>query len=356
MSEPIEAAAPAAKGARGAWLKANVLAVALGVQMVVLVVALVALGVSGSKTVAVPAASASSGEEAAAEEAPAEAAAVEPAAEAPGEEGPAAAPAAAEAHEEPAKGHAAPAGTDAATASKAKKDRAAAARAATSEPAHEPDAHAAQPAAEEPPLARAVSALMDGNERFAEGVTRLRDPAALRRAPGTPVAVVVACADATVPPELLFDQSLGALVVVRTAAALVDEGSLAAVEDAVARLHVPLVLVLGHRGCHSVAVAASGAKAGPGLATVAARLKPVMGALRKGGLDGKALAARAVGASVDFAAGQLSRRSQVLRASQVPIMRAVYDEATGKVEWLDAAEEPAAAAAHPPVRSARAAH
>lgn len=320
------------KPPRGAWLKANFVALALGLQAVVLVAALIALAVSGHRAVPVPVAEA--------------AAADEPAAEPTGE------PPAAEAKEEPKEeakeDEPAPLPTHAPADEAKARARAEAVKAATSEAA-EPAAeapHAAAPAG----LEAVVAELSDGNERFAQGLTRVRDPLELRRAPGQPRAVVVACSDATVPPEFVFDQGLGTLVVVRTAAELVDEGSLAAVEDAVARFSVPLVVVLGHEGCHAVEAAAGSAPSGPGLATVAARLRPVVGGLKKAGLHGKDLNSRAVAASTSFSAGQLLKRSAVLRGRHTPVLRAVYDESTGRVRWLDGEDET------PPERFGRAPH
>jgi carbonic anhydrase len=202
-------------------------------------------------------------------------------------------------------------------------------------------------------LADAVTSLMDGNERFAQGFTRARDLVSMREHPAHPTAVVLTCADSTVPPELVFDQPLGSLIVVRTAASLVDEGALAAVEDAIARLQVPVVIVLGHHDCHAVASAARNAPVGAGEATVAARLKPLLAPLRKV-FSGEELLQHAVETNVGFAASQLAKRSKIVRGGKATVMRVVYEESSGKTRWLDAEtkeDEP-----HPPERSGRSAH
>jgi carbonic anhydrase len=202
-------------------------------------------------------------------------------------------------------------------------------------------------------LADAVTSLMDGNERFAQGFTRARDLVSMREHPARPTAVVLTCADSTVPPELVFDQPLGSLIVVRTAASLVDEGALAAVEDAIARLEVPVVIVLGHHDCHAVAAAARNAPAGAGEATVATRLKPLLAPLRKV-FSGEELLKKAVETNVGFAASQLAKRSKIVRGGKATVMRVVYEESTGKTRWLDAEakeDEP-----HAPERSGRSAH
>ena len=193
-------------------------------------------------------------------------------------------------------------------------------------------------------LADAVTSLMDGNERFAQGFTRARDLISMREHPARPLAVVLTCADATVPPELVFDQPLGSLIVVRTAAHLVDEGALAAVEDAVSRLEVPVVVVMGHHDCHAVAASAKNAAVGAGEATVAAKLKPLLAPLRKV-FTGEDLSRHAVETNVGYASMQLAKRSKLLRGGKAAVMRVVYDERTGKAQWLDAEtkeEEPRA--------------
>lgn len=70
-----------------------------------------------------------------------------------------------------------------------------------------------------------------------------------------PYAAVVCCADSRVPPEHIFHAGIGELFVLRNAGNLVSDSVLAGVEYAVCHLHVPLVLILGHRGCGAVASA-----------------------------------------------------------------------------------------------------
>lgn len=182
----------------------------------------------------------------------------------------------------------------------------------------------------------ALSELVEGNQRFVQGVTRTRDVPALRRAPGAPLAVVLACSDAVVPVEQLFDQPLGALVVVRSPAHVIDAAAIAAVDDAVLREHVPVVLVLGHRGCPTVAAAIRPkARAEPALA---AKVRTGLAGLagRPGLARGAELEAKAAEANVSWAVGQLTRGSKGLKAAKPSVLRTLYDEETGQVRWLDA--------------------
>src|SRR5262245_61581471 len=125
-------------------------------------------------------------------------------------------------------------------------------------------AHAVRPSATVPSSATggALGELVDGNRRFASGKlerARLDQP---RRAEiadrERPFAVVIACSDSRVAPELVFDQGLGDLFVVRTAGNVVDETALASVEYAVSELGASLIVVLGHERCAIVDAALEG--------------------------------------------------------------------------------------------------
>lgn len=191
-----------------------------------------------------------------------------------------------------------------------------------------------------------AAALLEGNARFAQGLSRTRDLLAVRKAPGAPKAVVVGCSDAVVPPEMIFDQPLGALVTIRTAGHFVDDGVVAAVDDAIARQHAGLLVVLGHVGCPVVAAARR--PPAKGEARFTAKLRAGLGgAPHEGGAED----VRAVEANVTWAVKQLAQRARALRALRPAVLRAVYDEASGEVRWLDAeapSEKPGAGLAPPP--------
>ena len=123
-------------------------------------------------------------------------------------------------------------------------------------------AQAASPGPAGPPAAEVLRRLLEGNQRFVRGET-----ASPRRGPDDfrplaegqrPVAVIVGCADSRVPPELLFDQGVGDLFVVRVAGNVVKAAGppiKGSIEYAVAELGVSLVMVLGHSECGAVKAA-----------------------------------------------------------------------------------------------------
>jgi carbonic anhydrase len=107
-----------------------------------------------------------------------------------------------------------------------------------------------------PTAAEVLSELQSGNARFTRGESRHPRQDAGRRAELTgsqaPLALVLSCSDSRVPGEIVFDQGLGDLFVVRTAGQVLDDAVLGSVEFGVAVLGVPLVVVLGHEGCGAV--------------------------------------------------------------------------------------------------------
>lgn len=102
----------------------------------------------------------------------------------------------------------------------------------------------------------AWKALKEGNERFVAGEPQHPSQSIEHRASLTleqrPTAVVFGCADSRVAAEIIFDQGLGDMFVVRTAGHVIDSAVLGSIEYAVGVLNVPLIVVLGHDSCGAV--------------------------------------------------------------------------------------------------------
>src|SRR5215813_3306019 len=105
----------------------------------------------------------------------------------------------------------------------------------------------------------ALAKLKEGNARFANSKVSSSKPTAARRtetAQGQhPYAIVLGCADSRTAPEIVFDQNIGDLFVVRTAGNLVDDHALGSIEYAVEHLGARLIVVLGHQRCGAVEAA-----------------------------------------------------------------------------------------------------
>jgi carbonic anhydrase len=103
----------------------------------------------------------------------------------------------------------------------------------------------------------ALQELMDGNQRYIAGKLTHPHQTVQHRQEliphQEPLAIILGCADSRVPPELVFDQGLGDLFVVRVAGNIVDEEAvLGSLEYAVTHLNTPLLMVLGHKACGAV--------------------------------------------------------------------------------------------------------
>ena len=102
----------------------------------------------------------------------------------------------------------------------------------------------------------ALARLLEGNARYVESRAARPDQTPERRAEVAtvqhPFALVLGCADSRVPPEIVFDQGLGDLFVIRVAGNVLDDQVLASIEYGVEHLHIPLVIVLGHERCGAV--------------------------------------------------------------------------------------------------------
>jgi carbonic anhydrase len=127
--------------------------------------------------------------------------------------------------------------------------------------------------------AEAKMKLLTGNERFVAGKPENKDLGAYRRRELSehgqhPFALIICCSDSRVPPEIIFDQGLGDLFVVRTAGNVVDDIGMGSIEYGAEHLHIPLIVVLGHEKCGAVK-----ATVDSGLATVDAHGGEVHGCI-----------------------------------------------------------------------------
>jgi carbonic anhydrase len=202
--------------------------------------------------------------------------------------------------------------------------------------------HAADHAAPAGPTPDAVlKELGEGNARFVSGKVKHPNASAARRtelAKGQhPKAAILGCADSRVPPELVFDEGLGDLFVVRVAGNVADPIDIASVEYSVEHLGVGVVVVLGHHSCGAVkATVDSGGKAEGNLGALVAEIEPAVEQAKAApGKEG--LVDDSVHANAKRTAQALVERSPVLKKAveekKLRIVSAVYDLASGKVEF-----------------------
>lgn len=183
--------------------------------------------------------------------------------------------------------------------------------------------------------------LMGGNERFVGGQFSKRqsgDDFRKELAKGQhPYAVVVACSDSRVAPEIVFDQDLGQVFVVRTAGNIVDPIAIGSIEYAVEHLHAPLIVVLGHESCG--AVKATVEHKGKPEGNIGAIIKKIMPAVKKAralGKKGADLVHLSMIENVKNVAAEITKKSEIvskeIHEGKVKIAGAYYSISTGKVE------------------------
>jgi carbonic anhydrase len=203
--------------------------------------------------------------------------------------------------------------------------------------------------------AAALERLREGNQRFASGAVRpdvfaTEARRALLTSGQEPFAIVLGCSDSRVPAEIVFDQGLGDLFVIRVAGNIVAPSQIGSIEFAAERFGTRLVVVLGHSRCGAV-LATLETLHGPGaapsrnLSSIVERIRPAVERLPGAGtaLDGaeaERLVAEAVRANVRHSVGQLRHGSESLerltRQDGLLIVGAEYSLQSGLVDWLDA--------------------
>lgn len=127
---------------------------------------------------------------------------------------------------------------------------------------------------------RFVQRLLDGNKRYVDGKLSHPNQTPERRqhvAKGQhPFAVVVSCSDSRVPPEIIFDQGIGDLFVVRVAGNVIDDTGVGSIEYAAEHLHVSVIVVLGHERCGAVEAAVKGGEAPGHIKSLVEAIRPAV--------------------------------------------------------------------------------
>ncbi|MDR2861706.1 MAG: hypothetical protein LBV07_04085 [Syntrophobacterales bacterium] len=156
-----------------------------------------------------------------------------------------------------------------------------------------------------------------------------------------PYAVILSCSDSRVPPEMIFDQGLGEIFVVRSAGHVVEPALLGSIEFAVAVLGASLVMVLGHSKCGAVASACD--HPGEFHGNLGALLQVIVPAVAKikdkaAGKSWEEKVAMAIDENIKLAASSLTERSNILKRmaeeGRIQIIKARYDLDTGVVKVL----------------------
>ena len=176
---------------------------------------------------------------------------------------------------------------------------------------------------------KALDLLQSGNARFVSGAMTPKDDYAILReklsAGQHPFAVVLCCSDSRVAPEIIFDQKLGDLFVIRNAGNIVDEEVLGSIEYAVEHLETPLVVVMGHASCGAVTATCQGGDLPGHIANLVKRIKPSIETNCCIDDNAKRHARKMA---------QLIEEDEIVHHVGAKVVVAFYDLQSGKVEWL----------------------
>lgn len=198
---------------------------------------------------------------------------------------------------------------------------------------------------------KALKKLQEGNQRFVSGVrsvdTLVKQMKRADLVEGQmPFAIILGCSDSRVPAEIVFDQSLGDLFVIRVAGNIVAPSQIGSVEFAVERFGTPLVVVLGHSMCGAVMATLDDLESPSGerssnVLSIVNRIRPTVEPLFLTELrsNPQQLLESAIRANILAATNHLRHGSQLLeqliQKGELSIVAAEYSLATGEVTFFD---------------------
>ncbi|MDE2138432.1 MAG: carbonic anhydrase [Gammaproteobacteria bacterium] len=195
----------------------------------------------------------------------------------------------------------------------------------------------------------ALAALQEGNRRFVAELGEAGTVRTRRRelpAGQEPFAIILGCSDARVPAEIVFDQGLGDLFVIRVAGNIVAPSQVGSVEFAAAAFGTRLVVVLGHSNCGAIhatldELTRPSRDQSPNLRSIVNRIRPAVEGLIERGTapDRDALVRQAVRANIRMSADHLRHGSEVLEQAierdGLLVVGAEYSLENGVVEFFD---------------------
>ena len=150
-----------------------------------------------------------------------------------------------------------------------------------------------------------------------------------------PHAEILSCSDSRVPPEIVFDQGLGDLFIIRVAGNVATDTEIGSLEYGAEHLHIPLLVVMGHESCGAVTAAVEGGPPEGHVASLVSLIKPAVEKSR--GMPGDPVA-NAVRANVEMVVQQLRSSTPILSElvahGKLRIVGAIYSLKTGSVTWL----------------------
>lgn len=190
-----------------------------------------------------------------------------------------------------------------------------------------------------------IGKLLDGNKRFMTGEHAKKDIGESRRQELTkgqhPFAIVLSCADSRVPTELIFDQGLGDIFVVRVAGNVVEPTTLGSIEYGAEHLNAPLLVILGHEKCGAVkATLEAKGKPEGNIGAILKKIMPAVNTAKKANKGTEDTLDIAIKENVKNTYKEVMKSkiiSELVHEGKLKIVGAEYYLGTGKVEIIDLA-------------------
>lgn len=196
--------------------------------------------------------------------------------------------------------------------------------------------HAAPAASSNLSADDALRKLVVGNQRYISATQSHPDQTIERRmdiaSSQKPFAIIVSCSDSRVPPEVVFDQGLGDLFVIRTAGQVVGDLEIGSIEYAVEHVGVNLILVLGHERCGAVKATVEGGEAPGSIGSICKLIQPAVDKAKFQGGDVVDAAVRINVGNVADRIGMSPIVREAVQSGRVKLMRAYYDLDDGTVK------------------------
>ncbi len=188
---------------------------------------------------------------------------------------------------------------------------------------------------------QALTRLAEGNARYVAAKAAHPDQDAARRGDTAkngqhPFTVILSCADSRVPPEIIFDQGIGDLFIVRVAGNVAATDELGTIEYGVEHLGIPLLMVMGHSQCGAVSAVVNGAEAHGNLAALLAPIVPAANSVKDAPEAERV--DKAITANVWQAIADAYAKSPVVKelakTGKLKVVGALYHLDSGKVDVL----------------------
>lgn len=190
---------------------------------------------------------------------------------------------------------------------------------------------------------QALDLLKEGNQRYISGQMMAQDVSEEKRQVlvnrgQKPLAVIVACSDSRVPPELIFDQGIGDLFIIRVAGNVLGPLTMGSVEYGVEHLHAPLLIIMGHNHCGAVKASVDGGEAPGSIGAIVERIRPSVEIVRASRVTGDSVYEHVEDLNIQAMVAEVQASpvvKEMLHKGELRIWGAKYCQETGKVEFFE---------------------